>query len=84
MPHYTEYTCGKCGKCKPRERLLRKEVLFKTMGPKPSVARQRTVGFICFDCVEDDNDFQIPAYASPGQKSAAKERLDKIKAALGD
>ncbi len=76
MPHYSEYRCGCCGQITLRELLVAKKVVFTHLGSGAKIVKSRTVGWLCNECVEKDEDFQIEKFgAAPGHKSAALERV---------
>jgi hypothetical protein len=77
MPKYTEDRCGGCNLITSPERLFKKVVAFVNKATKKSV-RQRTVMWLCDDCMKADDDFKMPARSGPGHTSPALERARRI------
>lgn len=76
MPHYTEYLCTNCGQYTERELLTVKKVVFTEMGSGGKVLKSRTIGWLCNDCIEDDEHYNLDAYTTaPGLKSPGLERV---------
>lgn len=81
MPHYTDYKCSACGRETLRDLLTAKKITFTDMGPGAKTKRQRTVAWLCDECLPLDEDYLRPAYSgSPGMKSEALERVREAEA----
>lgn len=76
MPHYTEYRCGACGQVTLRDLLVAKKVVFTGLGAGAKILKSRTVGWLCNECIELDEDYKLEKYSTaPGHKSASLERV---------
>jgi len=82
MPGYSEYKCSVCLRKTLRELLTAKKIAFTTMGAGAKTLRTRTVGWLCDECIEVDEDYIRPAYSgAPGMQSPA---LERVRAAEGN
>jgi hypothetical protein len=57
--------CTRCGEPLGREQLHEKSVVFRPMHDRSSIARRRTVDWLCLECMSVDPDWTRPAGASP-------------------
>lgn len=83
MPHYTQYKCAEpplgCGRETLRDLLTVMKVVFTEMGQGGKILRSRTVGWLCDECVEKNDYWNLQAFTSaPGMKS---EPLERVRAA---
>lgn len=57
---------------------MRKKVDFITLGTPRKVVVSRTLDWLCQDCLQKDEHFNLEAFQSPGMKS---EPLEQVRAA---
>jgi DNA-directed RNA polymerase subunit RPC12/RpoP len=77
MPFYTHYACSVCGEPFPKELLVSKTATFSPVGSR-RILKSRVTKFLCPEHLEEDVDYQLPPFHSPGTKSAGLERVRKM------
>lgn len=67
---HIEYKCSHCGTAQPREKLTVKRVQFTTIGAGYKTLRNRTVAWLCENCLNADAAWMQSALAAaPGMKN---------------
>lgn len=66
------HECSNCKRITQRDLLMSKKVMFQELGVKPKIFRSRVIAWLCPTCVAADEDWQRPAYESPGRTSEDK------------
>jgi hypothetical protein len=75
MAHYTEDKCSECGALTSPEVLFIKRVIYVRKSASTKTIRSRSVSWQCTKCRDKDPDWSREAYAGPGNKSEALERV---------
>lgn len=76
MPHFSDYRCTICNRETLRDLLVAKKVSFSKLGPGAKLIRSRTVAWVCDECIERDEEYNLPAFqGAPGMVSPALERV---------
>ena len=76
MPHFSDYKCSACQRETLRNLLIAVKVQFTPLGPGARVLRSRTISWLCNECIEENEYWNLPAFSgAPGMKSAPLERV---------
>lgn len=82
MPHFSDYKCTECNRETLRGLLTAVRVQFTPLGPGAKVLRSRTIAWLCDECRETNDYWNLPAWSgAPGMKSAPLERVRAAEAA---
>lgn len=66
---HIKYQCTVCKKTVPRDELTAKRISFQTMGMRFKTLRSRVIGWLCKECLEKDETWNMPKRQNaPGMK----------------
>lgn len=74
MAFYTNYKCTACGQKCMKDLLVNKTVVFTPLGTR-RILKSRSVMFLCPECLEKDEEYNLPPNSGPGTKSEGLERV---------
>jgi hypothetical protein len=84
MPSYTDYKCGKCHKPTERELLIVKRAVFVPIGRGAKIVKNRTIMWLCDDCLKLDPDWNRESHDAPGLKSVTRENVRELRRQMSE